>query len=69
MSGLKAALYKDLKLFFSGAGVAALLLPFLLLAAFRIGLGDLTTQSYVQPFPSPCGMRTIPSCPAPSSPR
>lgn len=51
MSGLKAALCKDLKLFFSGAGVAALLLPFLLLAAFRIGLGDLTTQSYVQPFP------------------
>ena len=51
MSGLKAALCKDLKLFFSGAGVAALLLPFLLLAAFRIGLGDLTAQSYVQPFP------------------
>ena len=51
MSGLKAALYKDLRLFFSGAGVAALLLPFLLLAAFRVGLGDLTAQSYVQPFP------------------
>ncbi len=51
MSGLKSAVYKDLKLFFSGAGVAALLLPFVLLVAFRIGLGDLTTQSYVQPFP------------------
>lgn len=51
MSGLKAAVYKDVKLFLSGAGAAALLLPFLLLLALWLGMGDLTTQSYVQPFP------------------
>ena len=51
MSGLKAALYKDLKLFLSGSGAAALLLPFVLLLALWLGLGDLTTQSYIQPFP------------------
>lgn len=51
MKGLKAALYKDFKLFFSGAGLLALLLPFLLLLAFQAGMGDLSRQAYVQPFP------------------
>ena len=51
MSGLRAALYKDFKLFFSGAGLLALLLPILLLPALRLGMGDLSGQSYVRPFP------------------
>ena len=51
MSGLRAALYKDLKLFFSGMGLLALLLPILLLPVLRLGMGDLSGQSYVRPFP------------------
>lgn len=48
MRGLRAVLYKDLKLFFRKTGAAALLLPLALLLAFQLGLegrGD-----YVQPF-------------------
>ena len=51
MSGLRAALYKDFKLFFSGMGLLALLLPILLVPALRLGMGDLSGQSYVRPFP------------------
>ncbi len=51
MRGLRAALYKDLKLFFTGAGALALILPFLLLLALRAGMGDLSKGAYVQPFP------------------
>ena len=51
MSGLRAALYKDFKLFFSGAGLLALLLPILLIPVLRLGMGDLSGQSYVRPFP------------------
>ena len=51
MSGLRAALYKDLKLFFSGLGLLALLLPILLIPVLRLGMGDLSGQSYVRPFP------------------
>ena len=51
MSGLRAALYKDLKLFFSAAGLLALLLPILLIPALRLGMGDLSGQIYVRPFP------------------
>ena len=51
MSGLRAALYKDFKLFFSGTGLLALLLPILLIPALRLGMGDLSGQSYVRPFP------------------
>ena len=51
MSGLRAALYKDFKLFFSGTGLLALLLPILLIPALRLGMGDLSGQGYVRPFP------------------
>ena len=51
MSGLRAALYKDFRLFFSAAGLLALLLPVLLIPALRLGMGDLSGQSYVRPFP------------------
>lgn len=51
MRGLRAALYKDFKLFFRGTGAAALVLPFLLLLALQAGMGDLSRQAYVQPFP------------------
>ena len=51
MSGLRAALYKDFKLFFSASGLLALLLPVLLIPALRLGMGDLSGQSYVRPFP------------------
>ena len=51
MGGLRAALYKDLLLFLRGTGLAALVLPLVLLLAFRTGLGDLSAQAYVQPFP------------------
>ena len=51
MSGLKAALYKDLKLFFRRTGLAVLLLPLALLLALQFGLTDSGAQSYLQPFP------------------
>ena len=51
MSGLRAALYKDFKLFFSASGLLALLLPLLLVPALRLGMGDLSGQSYARPFP------------------
>ena len=51
MGGLRAALYKDLLLFLRGTGLAALVLPLVLLLAFRTGLSDLSAQAYVQPFP------------------
>ena len=51
MSGLRAALYKDFRLFFRGTGLLALLLPILLIPALRLGMGDLSGQSYVRPFP------------------
>lgn len=51
MRGLRASLYKDIKLFLSGAGILSLLLPLLLLPALRWGMGDLSGQSYVRPFP------------------
>lgn len=51
MSGLRAALYKDLKLFFRRTGLAVLLLPLALLLALRFGMTDSGAQSYLQPFP------------------
>lgn len=51
MRGLRASVYKDIKLFLSGAGLLSLLLPFLLLPALRWGVADLSAQSYVRPFP------------------
>ena len=51
MKGFHAALYKDLKLFLTGAGILALLLPLLLIPVLRLGMADLSGQSYVRPFP------------------
>ena len=50
MPGLRAAFYKDLKLFFRRTGLAVLLLPLALLLAFRFGLDRSGLQTYVQPF-------------------
>ncbi len=44
-----AALYKDLKLFLSGAGVVSMVLSFLLLLGLGFGSGDISVS--VQPFP------------------
>jgi len=51
MRGLKAALGKDLRLFRSGTGLIALLLPALLLLALRAGMASTPRQAYVEPFP------------------
>ena len=51
MRGFLAALYKDLKLFLSGAGWLAVILPLLLLPALLAGVGDLTGVSFVRSFP------------------
>ena len=51
MRSLRASLYKDIRLFLSGAGILSLLLPFLLLPALRWGVADLSAQSYVRAFP------------------
>lgn len=50
MRGFYALLAKDLRLFFSRAGVAALVLPLVLLAALALGGGDLSRQAYIEPF-------------------
>lgn len=51
MKGLKAVLWKDWKLFRTGAGLVSLVLPLLLLCLLRLGMGDSLRQAYVQPFP------------------
>lgn len=51
MRGLRAALYKERRLFLRSVGPAALLLPLLLLLALRLGMGDAARQIYVRPFP------------------
>lgn len=51
MRSFYALLAKDLRLFFSRAGVAALVLPLVLLAALALGGGDLSRQAYIEPFP------------------
>ena len=51
MRGLRATLFKDLRLFLRGSGLLALLLPLFLLPALRWGMGDLAGQSYVRAFP------------------
>ena len=51
MKGLKAVLWKDLRLFRSGAGLFSLVLPLALLCLLRLGMGDSLRQAYVQPFP------------------
>ena len=51
MSGFKACLFKDLKLFFKRAGVLSLLLPLLLYAAMYFGFRSFSSSAAVQPFP------------------
>jgi len=51
MKGLKALLWKDGRLFRSGAGLAALILPLALLCLLRLGMADTLRQAYVEPFP------------------
>lgn len=51
MKGLKAVLWKDLKLFRTGAGLFSLVLPLVLLCLLHLGMGDSLRQAYVQPFP------------------
>lgn len=51
MSGFKACLFKDLKLFFKRAGVLSLLLPLLLYAAMYFGFRSFSSSTAVQPFP------------------
>lgn len=46
-----AVLRKDIRLFLARAGVAALVLPLVLLAALQLGGGDLERQAFLQPFP------------------
>lgn len=51
MRGLRAAITKDLKLFFSKTGFVTLLLPLVLLLALEAAGGSLIQQAYVKPFP------------------
>lgn len=51
MKFLLAALQKDLKLFFSGTGIFALLLPILLFFAMQGSSENLAQEAYVAPFP------------------
>ena len=51
MRHLRSSLYKDLKLFFSGAGLLSLALPLLLLPALLFGMGDLAGGAFLNPFP------------------
>ncbi|SFR73958.1 ABC transporter permease [[Clostridium] aminophilum] len=51
MSGFKACLFKDLKLFFKRAGILSLLLPLLLYAAMYFGFRSFSSSAAVQPFP------------------
>ncbi|SET14127.1 ABC-2 family transporter protein [[Clostridium] aminophilum] len=51
MSGFKACLFKDLKLFFKRAGVLSLLLPLLLYTAMYFGFRSFSSSAAVQPFP------------------
>ena len=51
MRHLRSALYKDLKLFFSGAGLLSLALPLLLLPALLFGMGDLAGSAFLKSFP------------------
>lgn len=51
MRGLRAALYKELKLFLRGGGLVGLLAPLLLLPALQAGMGDLSRYGQIRPFP------------------
>ncbi|MBQ5421413.1 MAG: ABC transporter permease [Clostridium sp.] len=50
MSGIRAAIYKDWKLFLKNAGLLTLVLPFVLLMLMRIGMSDLSSAQYIRPF-------------------
>lgn len=51
MRALLSALWKDLRLFLSGAGLLALILPVALLPALRLGMADLGEGEYLRSFP------------------
>ncbi len=51
MRSFFAALYKDVRLFLSGAGILAVLLPVLLLPALSLGMEDLTGAETLRSFP------------------
>ena len=50
MKGLRAALKKDIRLFVSGSGLMALLLPVLLFLALRASGGELLQPPYIEAF-------------------
>ena len=50
MAGIRAAIYKDWKLFLRNAGLLTLVLPFVLLMLMRIGMSDLSSAQYIRPF-------------------
>ena len=50
MKGFRAAFYKDMKLLWRGSGLAVLLLPLLLSAAFSLFAADLSDQTGIRPF-------------------
>lgn len=51
MRALLSALWKDLRLFLSGAGLLALILPVALLPALKLGMADLGAGEYLSSFP------------------
>lgn len=51
MAGLKAVIYKDLKLFWKGTGRIALLLPFVMLFLMQATMSNFSAERFVQPFP------------------
>lgn len=50
MAGLKAAVYKDLKLFLKGTGIITLFLPFLLLGFMYMGIRNMSAESLIHPY-------------------
>lgn len=50
-NGLKAYLYKDIRLFLNQAGIFTLLLPLVLFLAMYFGFKDFSAADVVQPFP------------------
>ena len=50
MKGFRAAFYKDMKLLWRGSGLAVLLLPLLLSAAFSLFATDLSDRTGIRPF-------------------
>ncbi|MDO4712171.1 MAG: ABC transporter permease [Peptostreptococcaceae bacterium] len=51
MAGIKAVIYKDLKLFWRGMGWIAFILPFILMLLMQFGMKDLSSDRFVRSFP------------------